>query len=384
MIQKIDLEKCTGCGICVDLCPLDTLGLDPFQPEVPPCQEACPAGVDSRGALYFLKQGMVEKAVELLRKALPFPAITGRICHHPCESKCRRKEVDKSVSVHSLESYLGDISIKEPMHSLPLRHASKVAIAGSGPGGLSAAYFLIRMGYSVSVFETGSELGGMLRKEVQKGRLPGEVLEQQIAWIQGMGVVFKTKTAIGRDLMLDDLKDCRYRALVLATGYPSEGLEPAPGLERRKGKQTVLVDPITAETRRAGVFACGGLVTERVPLVKVIASAHALAISVDHYLKGGKPSGESERRMVRVKSLPGEGIRQPARERIHDGLDGSLEERMEREACRCLSCGAKARIAHPEECMTCFECEVVCPSGAIKVHPYKEVLPMTLALDEIR
>jgi heterodisulfide reductase subunit A-like polyferredoxin len=381
MIQKIDLEKCTGCGICVEICPLDTLGLDPFQAEVPPCQEACPAGVDFRGVLYFLKRGMPEKAVGLLRKHLPFPAITGRICYHPCESKCNRKEVDESVSIRSLECYLGDLSMQEKMEPLPLLHASKVAIAGSGPGGLSAAYFLIRMGYRVSVFEAGPELGGMLRTEVLKERLPGHVLAQQIKWIQGMGVDFKTNTAVGKDMTLQDLKDSRYRALVLATGCLPQGPEPVPGLERKKGKQTIPVDLITAETKTAGIFACGGVVKDHAPVVKVIASAKALAVSVDRYLRGQNLRDGRERKILRVKSLPGEGIKQVPKERIFEAVDGSLEERVEREARRCLSCGAKAFIAHPEDCMTCFECEVECPTNAIKVHPFKEVLPMTLALD---
>ena len=116
-------------------------------------------------------------------------------------------------------------------------------------------------------------------------------------------------------------------------------------------------------------------------MVKVIASAKALAVSVDRYLSGGNPRDRRERKVLRVKSLPGEGIKQVPKERIFEAVDGSLGERVEREARRCLSCGAKAFIAHPEDCMTCFECEVECPTRAIKVHPFKEVLPMTLALD---
>ena len=107
MIQNIDANKCTGCGICVEVCPLDTIRLDPFQEAYPPCRQSCPAGVDVRGFLFYFKQGMMEEASAYLENFLPFPAITGLLCDHPCEKACARKGVDQAINIHGLEYYAG-------------------------------------------------------------------------------------------------------------------------------------------------------------------------------------------------------------------------------------------------------------------------------------
>lgn len=218
MITKIDNTKCTGCGVCVEICPLDTLRLDTFQEEVAPCQGACPAGVDIRGYIYLLKQGRFDEAIKLIREALPFPAVTGCVCLHPCESECARKEVDDAVNINCLERFVADYWLKEKPEALPRLHVAKVAIVGSGPAGLAAAYFLTKMGYAVTVFESLSELGGMLRVGIPEYRLPRDVLDAQINYIRDMGVELKTNTTIGKDLTIDDLKDRGYKAMFFAIG----------------------------------------------------------------------------------------------------------------------------------------------------------------------
>lgn len=218
MITAIDNTKCTGCGICVEICPLDTLGLDTFQEEIPPCQGACPAGVDIRGYLYLLKRGKLDEAIKLVRKALPFPAITGRVCFHPCESECARKEVDKAVNISCLERFIADYWLKERAPPSPRLHVAKIAIVGSGPAGLAAAYFLTKTGYRVTVFESLSETGGMLRAGMPEYRLPRDILDAQINYIRDMGVELRTNTTVGKDLTIDDLKDRGYKAVFLAIG----------------------------------------------------------------------------------------------------------------------------------------------------------------------
>jgi NADPH-dependent glutamate synthase beta subunit-like oxidoreductase len=218
MIENIDNAKCTGCGICVEICPLDNLGLDAFPQEVPPCQMACPAGVDIRGYSYLLKRGRFDEAIKLIREALPFPSITGHVCFHPCESKCVRKEVDEAININSLERFIADYWLKEKGKLLPKLHVARVAIVGSGPAGLAAAYFLAKMGYRTTVFESMPEPGGMLRVGVLEYRLPKNILDVQINYIRDMGVEFKTDTTIGRDLTMSDLRHIGYKAVFFATG----------------------------------------------------------------------------------------------------------------------------------------------------------------------
>lgn len=221
MIERIDAALCTGCGICVDSCTMDCIRLDTSVAEggeFPPCRLACPAGVDMRSYIHLLKEGMIEEAINVLREALPLPAVTGHICPHPCEPECARRDVDEVVNINSLERFVADYWLKEKAQPVRKIYAAKVAIVGSGPAGLAAAYELAKMGYPVAVFEALPVLGGMLRIGVPEYRLPRDVLDAQINYIKDMGVEFKTNTAIGKDVTLDDLKNEGYQAVFFAIG----------------------------------------------------------------------------------------------------------------------------------------------------------------------
>jgi NADPH-dependent glutamate synthase beta subunit-like oxidoreductase len=219
-IERIDMALCNGCQMCIDTCPMDVFRLDTLvvgRNEFPPCRMGCPAGVDMRNYIYLLKEGMIEEAINVLRDDLPLPAVTGRICPHPCESECARKEVDEAVNINSIERFVGDYWIKEKAHPVRKIYAAKIAIIGSGPAGLSCAYFLTRLGYPVTVFEAMPMLGGMLRIGIPEYRLPGNVLDAQINYIGDMGVEFKAGITIGKDMTLEELKK-NYQAIFFATG----------------------------------------------------------------------------------------------------------------------------------------------------------------------
>ena len=390
MIQKIDPQKCTGCGICVRVCPLDTLRLNPFQQEVPPCQGACPAGVDIRGYLFYLRQEMFREAIRHLREFLPLPAITGRLCYHPCESDCARKDVDEAVNIRGLERYVADLGLKESPPVLPLIHAAKAAVVGAGPAGLSAAYFLKRMGYGVTVFEASSEAGGMLKREVREGRLPETILKAQIRYLNDLGIEIRTQWPLGKRMSLEELEQERFRAIFLAPGFGHGGTARLPDGLASPGEQGISVDPVTLATRQRGVFAGGGITMERKPLVHVIASARRAAFCMDMFLQSKNMHEILDPIIPKVTNLPGKGIKplerqHPPQEKRSRAKRGSGEDTFGDEialleAQRCMSCGGKAYIAHPEDCMTCFECEVECPSEAVSVHPFKEPLPMTIRI----
>jgi NADPH-dependent glutamate synthase beta subunit-like oxidoreductase len=219
-IARIDSTLCNGCGTCIDSCPEDVIRLDSMpagKEEIPPCTVACPAGVNIRRYMHVLKLGMIDEAAAVLRESLPMPAVTGRVCPHPCESECARKEVDQAVNINGIERFLGDYWLHEKAHRVRTIYAGKIAVIGSGPAGLACAYFLCRMGYPVTVFESEDVLGGMLRIGIPEYRLPRDILDAQIDYIRDMGVEFKTGVSIGRDIGLEELKS-QYDSVFIAVG----------------------------------------------------------------------------------------------------------------------------------------------------------------------
>ena len=230
-IAKIDPELCQGCGKCVDTCPEDVirLNLNPCEGDLrSPCAMGCPAGVSARKYSYYVEMDMMEEAARVLSECLPFPAITGRICPHPCEAQCARAQVDQAVNINALERYVGDYILQEGISPIKPVYAGKVAVIGSGPAGLSCAYFLCRRGYSVTVFEALPVAGGMLRVGIPAYRLPEDVVEEQIIRLQKMGVTIKTGVTVGRDISLKDIRK-EFFAVFFAGGLQSSRRVPVEG-----------------------------------------------------------------------------------------------------------------------------------------------------------
>jgi NADPH-dependent glutamate synthase beta subunit-like oxidoreductase/Pyruvate/2-oxoacid:ferredoxin oxidoreductase delta subunit len=187
-----------------------------YRDGVAPCNARCPTGVDVEGYMNLLRQGRRAEAVELLLRENPIPAITGRVCHHPCESACNRAHFDAAVAVHAVERVLGD----EVLGTLPApadrTRPERIAVIGSGPAGLACAYHLVRLGYGVSVFDDAAEAGGMLRQGIPAYRLPRAVLDRQIEWLAALGVEFRCGERIDGPAARDLLAD--YQTVFLATG----------------------------------------------------------------------------------------------------------------------------------------------------------------------
>ncbi len=159
---------------------------------LPPCSAACPAGEDIQGWLYHAEEGDYESAWRAIMERNPLPAIMGRACFHPCESACNRVQVDEAVGVNAVERFLGDLGLERGWRIEPGPDTGRrVAVVGSGPGGLSAAYHLRRRGHAVVVFEAQADLGGMMRYGIPAYRLPRDVVDAEVARLAEMGVRFE-------------------------------------------------------------------------------------------------------------------------------------------------------------------------------------------------
>jgi len=189
-----------------------------YEDKVPACQSACPAGNDIEGWIRLIQQGEYEMAYWHLKREQPFPAILGRVCFEFCEGACNRAPFDDPVSIKELERFLGDhVMPSTPYPHLQGDNGKTIAVVGSGPAGMSAAYYGRLLGFRVTIFEELPQMGGILRVGIPSYRLPREVVAADFEGLRKMGIELRPKTAVGKDIPFNDL--CRdYDYVFLATG----------------------------------------------------------------------------------------------------------------------------------------------------------------------
>jgi NADPH-dependent glutamate synthase beta subunit-like oxidoreductase len=203
----------------------------PSVDKVSPCEKACPIRTDVPSYVIAIAQGKFKEALEIIRETNPFPSICGRVCHHPCEAECNRALLDEPIAIRDLKRFVADFVMEDNSRVAPIQRTKKerVAVIGSGPAGLTAAYDLVREGYGVTVYEALPVAGGMLYAGIPEFILPREVIEKEIGYIRDLGVEIKVNIQIGRDLALEDLWKKGYKAILLATGAQKTVLLPIPG-----------------------------------------------------------------------------------------------------------------------------------------------------------
>lgn len=221
---EVDKDKCIGCSVCVKECPVQSIEMvprkEPSAKQRAACQYHCPAGTDIRGYMQLLATGgSYEEAWKIIVEMNPMPAVTGRVCPHPCEGSCNRSGVDSPVNIHGMERFIGDYALANGLSFDKPGSMSngKVAVVGSGPSGMSCAYQLTRLGYQVTVFESGSKPGGMLTWAIPRYRLPDSVVDAEIKRIVDLGVTMKLGVTLGKDISLAELKK-EFKAVYIAPG----------------------------------------------------------------------------------------------------------------------------------------------------------------------
>ena len=194
-----------------------------------PCQVACPAGTDAGRYVGLVAQGRYDEAYAVAAEVNPFPSVCGWICTAPCEAACRRRTLDEPIAIRTIKRFAAEHGTLPPVAPPATRRPERVAIVGGGPAGMSAAYYLIRLGYGVTVLEAMPIPGGMMAIGIPEYRLPRETLRAEIDRIVGLGVELRLDAVMGRDYTLSDLEAQGFKAIFLATGAPKSRRLGVPG-----------------------------------------------------------------------------------------------------------------------------------------------------------
>ncbi len=203
-----------------------------------PCTAGCPAGVDARGQNALIAAGRFKEALELVRDRNIIPGSIGRICHHPCEGKCHRGYFDQPIAIRPLHRAIAEICYEQGENTpdpIPKTKDKKIAIIGSGPAGLTAAYDLVKLGYHVAIFEKDKNPGGALMTGVPKYRLPKDILQRDMDDVCALGIELKSGVEIGKDIQFDDIKKQGFDAVIIAAGLQISRGIPIPGADLKEG-----------------------------------------------------------------------------------------------------------------------------------------------------
>ena len=193
---------------------------------VAPCKRACPGTTDCQGYVGLIANGEFKEALKLIKEQLPLPGCIGRVCPHPCETACRRAEVDEPISIAWLKRFAGDFDLTHEMFIPEIKEATgkSIGIIGGGPGGLTAAYYLIQSGHDVTIYEAMPKMGGMLRYGIPEYRLPKGIVDEEAGLIEEMGVVFKNNVRIGKDIAFETIRENHDAVFVAMGAWTSSGL----------------------------------------------------------------------------------------------------------------------------------------------------------------
>ena len=323
-----------------------------------PCRRSCPAFMDIPEMNRLIAAGRFEEALKVVREEIALPLILGYICPAPCEKACHRASIDGPVSICLLKRSTADdytrLSSLLPHdlshdllhdlhHVLPhdLPHAPKrVAIIGTGPSGLAAAFYSLRYGHQAVLFDQHKEAGGLMRYHITGDKLPRKALDYEIEVIRRMGAEFRMNVLVTKEYF-DGVLLREFDAVIIASGREEKQITDDFGLEQDE------------HGLKVGIFACGNVIRKRQMAVRSVAQGKAVALSADHYLRTGKPGGihqqfnssfgkllESEYEEYLKESAASSRI-EPAK----GFMGGFTEEEAMKEAARCMNCGCRKPVS---------------------------------------
>jgi len=229
LAPTLEESGCKYCGACVEVCPTGALRDKIPWPDtaLTPCRQACPVGIDIPAYVRLIAQGHMGQALLVIRQKVPFAAVLGRVCNHPCESVCRRAQLNEPVAICTLKRFVADDVAWTPEPPRPEPSGKRVAVVGAGPSGLTAAFFLARKGHGVTVYEALPEAGGMLRYGLAEYRLPSAIVAAEIDDILRTGVELRTNSPT----TLPELQAQGFDAIYLAAGASQSKKIPVKGAD---------------------------------------------------------------------------------------------------------------------------------------------------------
>ena len=313
-----------------------------------PCHFTCPAHMDIPLMLRQIAQEKVGEAIVTVKDTIALPAILGRVCPKPCEKGCRRSAADGAVAVCQLKRFVADADLASPEPYLPERRPAsgkRVAVVGAGPTGLSAAYYLLRLGHAVTLLDDQPQPGGRLWRETTPEDLPRDVLEAETRLILRLGADYRPNTKVGQNPSLDDLRR-EFDAVLLAFG--STGREKAQQLGLKAAAHGLAVDKETFRTELSGVFAAGNAIRAKGLVVRSVGDGHEVAWSIHQHLSGLPVTGVHKSFSTRIGRLDEDEVQQlvaiagQAPRRDPDQGEGFSSAEATQQAARCLHCDCRA------------------------------------------